>query len=146
VTDSKTVVEDLAAWLTAIWDEEERIAKAVKPLGEVVVMGGERHPETFGHSRHTVASEDGYPRTLSDPEARAHFALHEPASVLARIAADRKILRRCMQISSEHEEGGPLNGLVRAVDAGLIVHDMADRYRDRPDFPEWLVERQGVEG
>jgi hypothetical protein len=69
-----------------------------------------------------------------------------PPRCWARIAADRKILRRCMQIWSEHEEGGPLNGLVRAVDAGLIVHDLAEPYADRPGFrPEWSVERQGVE-
>jgi hypothetical protein len=52
VTETQTV--DLAAWLTAIWDEEEQLAEAIQ-----------------------FANVGGW---LS------------PASVLARIAADRKIL------------------------------------------------------
>ena len=60
MTDTTTV--DLAAWLTGIWDEEERLAEST--VGDVAAM----EIDNYGH--------------LTVP---AHW-------VLARIAADRKIL------------------------------------------------------
>jgi hypothetical protein len=126
------MVEDLAAWLTAVWDEEERQFEAACEAEAEYLRSDGLPDETAASVREFWLS----------PEAGTEWPLR-----LARIAADRKILARCMAIWSEHEEGGPLNGLVRAVDAGLIVHDLASPYESRPDFrPEWLVERQGVEG
>jgi len=62
VTETQTV--DLAAWLTQIWDEEEKAAHSGKTCGEVHPMFDVYHP-------------DGHP----DDQA------------LARIAAYRKILK-----------------------------------------------------
>ena len=71
---------------------DEAAARAVEPLMIVSIMGGENRPETFGHSRHSFASEDGYPRTLGDRQAEAHFARHNPTHVLAECEAKRRIV------------------------------------------------------
>jgi hypothetical protein len=72
VTETQTV--DLAAWLTSIWDEEERLAKeALAPDWR----GSKTFYDTEG------AQQDSWGLWL--------FHIY-PASVLARIAADRKIL------------------------------------------------------
>lgn len=85
-------MSDLVEWLTTILDEDERAARAVKPLGSVGLMDGKSYPDTFGHSRDSRASEDGYPKTLSDAGAQAHFERHEPSAVLADVAAKRAII------------------------------------------------------
>ena len=125
VTDSKTVVEDLAAWLTQIWDEEERLAKAA--------LGYETSDHDGPFLRHTV--------DYLGPELADHIAAHDPASVLARIAADRKILAL-----HSGEQDWPCqvgNYVEEPCETRLLL---ASRYQDRPGFrPEWSVERQGVE-
>jgi hypothetical protein len=65
VTETQTV--DLAAWLTAVWDEEERLA--------------------------TYALGRPWLKTKLYPDEPWHFLpLYQPELALARIAADRKIL------------------------------------------------------
>lgn len=83
--------DELTTWLKQIWDEDEKAARAVAPLEDVATMGGPMR-QSFTHSRHSYASEDGYPRSLSDPAATSHFNRYEPAAMLARIAAERAIL------------------------------------------------------
>jgi hypothetical protein len=87
--------DDIDAWLSAIWDEGERIA--------LDAAGWDRsgHKRASGHWVRTGIS------SLEDDERRSviysdngqvsgavadHAAQHDPASVLARIAADRQIL------------------------------------------------------
>lgn len=82
----------LLAWLKAIWDEDEKTARAVDPLQEVAIMGGPKPRQSFTHSRLSYASADGYPQSLSDPAAASHFSRYEPAAILTRIAAERAIL------------------------------------------------------
>lgn len=124
-------MSDLVEWLTKILDEDEALARAVKPLGEVVVMGGERHSETFGHLRYTVASEDGYPRTLGDPEADRHFARHDPAAVLADIAAKRAIIAECERVyrAKDREYGDSSHDL-----ADAVLDHLATAYASRPGY------------
>lgn len=79
MTETQTV--DLAAWLTAIWDEEERLA--IKAGGDRWILDG------------SIVHQDRPHEDVVDwvyDEADEHIAAHDPASVLARIAADRKIL------------------------------------------------------
>lgn len=83
--------DDLITWLKQIWDTDEAAARAVAPLEDVATMGGPMR-QSFTHSRHSYASEDGYPRSLSDPAATSHFDRYEPAAMLTRIAAERAIL------------------------------------------------------
>lgn len=71
----------LAAWLTQIWDEEEQLA--IKAGGDRWIIDGSIVHENRPH--------DDVVDWVYD-EADEHIAYHDPASVLARIAANRKIL------------------------------------------------------
>lgn len=100
--------DDIATWLTAIWDEDEKAAKAAD-----VKQGDPRwvtnhialaHPRAFRvrsaldkrpiATVEDVAGDDDADTTgiLDGEAAAAHIARHDPAAVLARIAADRQIL------------------------------------------------------
>lgn len=79
-------------FIRARLDEAERKARAVAPLGRVLVMGVAPLDEKFVIYRSVPASEDGMPRSQNDPAAVAHFTLHDPKSVLADIAAKQAIL------------------------------------------------------
>jgi hypothetical protein len=81
----------LASFLLARIAEDEEAARAVEPLQDVPVIGGPQR-QSFGHVRRSYATEDGYPRTLGDPAAEAHFARHDPARVLAECEAKRRIV------------------------------------------------------
>jgi hypothetical protein len=85
-------MSELVEWLHACLDEDERVARAVKPLGVVYVMGGEAVDHEFIHARFVVAGEDGYPTRQTDREAQAHFARWDPTRVLAEVDAKRRIL------------------------------------------------------
>jgi hypothetical protein len=83
-------VPDLHGWITQQIDKTQRIAEAARGQGE-----GRWHHETGYHSGRvedergqTVVYDEGAPLE----EEAAHIALHDPAAVLRRCAADRKIL------------------------------------------------------
>ena len=160
------MADDLAAWLTQIWDEDEALAK------DAALMSGW---DGFGESRIASGSEwsasyhvvkrkraDGEPiesrkgRELADCgnlnlERAKHIAANDPASVLARIAADRQIL-------AEHRpskppwptkmERGCRNCATaqawdpRANEANcLTLRLLASPYADRPGYrEEWRPE------
>jgi hypothetical protein len=81
---------DLHGWITQQVDETQRIAEAARGQDE----GRWRH-ET-GYQSGLVTDERGevvvYDEGAPLEEEAAHIALHDPASVLRRCAADRKIL------------------------------------------------------
>jgi len=91
VTETQTV--DLASWLTAIWDEEERLAEEATPgpwkwqdpgPPHKMALLGENGRRMIVPSR----TPDVWPSYMD-----AHFMeANHPGAVLARIAADRKIL------------------------------------------------------
>ncbi len=157
---------DLAAWLTRIWDEQEAAAKACEEVypspwevsdrgwmakvqadqpGFRIVAELEQHP-----------SIDGWLSTRLD-----HLALHDPASVLARIAADRQILADYRKVLRQQEEnsdefallmrqpvedygrlnqvktfGWQVQGRVEALSA--VVRLLASPHADRPGYQsEW---------
>ena len=81
---------DLHEWIAGRVDETQRIAEAARGQGE-----GRWHHETGYHSGRvsdergeTVVYDEGAPLE----EEAAHIAFHDPATVLRRCAADRKIL------------------------------------------------------
>lgn len=123
---STTVVEDLAAWLTQIWDEEERIADEA----------------------------DGDDYYLDDGAATGRYLERfTPASVLARIAADRKILAWCTERDRIYvgtlasDPSDPVNyvpgSLAHPTDS-VVLRLLAQAYRDRPGFRgEWAVGQHG---
>lgn len=80
MTETQTV--DLAAWLTRIWDEEERRLTRATNRGAWVADGlSVKHQPTGDTLARFV-----YP---GDADHAEHW---QPGAVLARIAADRKIL------------------------------------------------------
>ena len=111
------VTADLAAWLTAVWDEEEARERTKRtwrpdapPMDVTKTHDGEgvliSNPGSS--NRHWLSGEE-YERSYLTPSP--------DKQVLARIAAYKEILRL-----------------------------LASLYADREGFrPEWLVERQGVE-
>lgn len=126
---------DLATWLTAVWDEEERLA--IKAGGDRWILDGgivhESHP-----SREVV--------DWVYDEADEHIAYHDPASVLARIAADRAILAEYvardkdvdLMLGPDCERQREWSGL------RLALRLKAEQYKSRPGFnPEWLDRSQG---
>jgi hypothetical protein len=144
-------VEDLAGWLTAVWDEEERQFEAACEAEAEYLRHDGLPDETAASVREFWLS----------PEAGMEWPLR-----LARIAADRKILAlhsaeprprltrsRVKPYPSERlvpvcaECSGMDDPYIDQVEwpcTTLLL--LASPYADRPGFrPEWLVERQGVE-
>lgn len=106
---STTVVEDLAAWLTQIWDEEERIAQ----------------------------DADGEAYWLDDGDATGRMLITFNASrLLARIAADRKILALHGGGVSYPEDCGICNEALPCETVRLLASPYVDRPGFRP---EWAV-------
>jgi hypothetical protein len=137
-----SAVEDLAAWLTAVWDEEEEAAKRLGDRvwfvcddGHVQEPNQEDGPP-FGSGEYERWDDGEY--RLPNHHNTWLPALN-PASVLARIAADRKILEL-------HNRLGDYCNTCGGQWPCLTLLLLAEAYADRPGFrPEWLVERQGVE-
>ncbi|MDX2513847.1 DUF6221 family protein [Streptomyces stelliscabiei] len=81
---------DLHGWITQQIDETQRIAEAARGHGE----GRWRHDPSYPNGY--VYDERGEPVVYDEsapfPEEAAHIAFNDPASVLRRCAADRKIL------------------------------------------------------
>lgn len=131
---------DLASWLLEQIAEDERMAQAVDPLGEVIIMGGNHVPDTFGHVRHSTHGEDGAPRTIYDIAAERHFARWHPARVLAECEAKRKIVMRCALLleafdDPEHGAWHDVNRRERS-HARMTLEALALPFADRPGYQE----------
>ena len=111
-----TPVDDLAAWLTQIWDEQEKIAQGVV--------------DRSAPDEATIYLEDPW------PEEAAYLPHIKPASVLARIAADRQILADYRYYEADYRANptptleGQRFGLL------LALTRLAEAYADRPGFRE----------
>ena len=97
MTEQQTV--DLVEWLTKVWDEEERAAKACFSINVLADMLNGIQPPRW--VRDGARIYDDRARGNGQPIVRVghswareidHIVTHDPASVLARIAADRAIL------------------------------------------------------
>jgi hypothetical protein len=106
VTETQTV--DLAAWLTGIWDEEERLAKRA---GDWLTA-----PEIDNYGHLTVPS----------------------AWMLARIAADRKILAEYVARDNDADLmlGPDCQRQREWAGLRLAIRLKAEQYADRPGFQE----------
>lgn len=129
-------VTDLAAWLTAIWDEEERLATEAGGDRWVLAGSGIIHEgQPFSDVVDWVFGEAG-----------GHIAAHDPASVLARIAADRAILAEFVARDKDVDLMLGPDCLRQREWSGLrlALRLKAEQYKDRPGFnPDWLDRSQG---
>lgn len=131
MTDTATV--DLAAWLTRIWDEEERLAKDCS-----AEVGSHRAGDPFpdGSGDADYDAFPSYPWGSSRWELAYMAGPGHPVSVLARIAADREILedyRHCEADYRVHHTPtleGQRFGLL------LALARLAEAYADRPGYRE----------
>ena len=147
-------VEDLAAWLTAIWDERQRVYEY--PPDFVEDSGSARGPGwgKIGGDTCEVCNSyqfSGYESVVEDEWYEHMEKYHSRSEVLARIAADRKILALAVKTIADAPPRGYDWDSEYAVARASAFEDVlflkAEQYADREGFrPEWLVERQGVEG
>lgn len=124
---------DLADWLTQVWDEQEEAAR------EAYYEGQRWLPE----EESVITAPDWDVVYTADRKVDArHIARHDPASVLARIAADRQILARCSAHLPPTSDRHLLTdvAMALAVLAEATIRDLAQPYADRPGFEEaWRV-------
>lgn len=138
------MTEDLVAWLRAQLDEDERAARAVAVPSPWQVDISPR--EAFVQaSDGRVVGETGF------DESAVHIARHDPARVLAEVAAKRRIIDRFEFVDSH----GPAVDHVRALDmttgarAALLdaVKMLASVYAGRPGWrEEWATDEEVQHG
>lgn len=114
--------DDIAAWLTQIWDEEEQSARFAHDLAASIDYG----IVDFQWVRFVRDALGGMVRSHSfDAGAPS------PASVLARIVADRKIL--ALHVGGSYpDECGLCNESLPCETVRLL----AEPYADRPGYNE----------
>jgi hypothetical protein len=127
--------DDIAAWLTAIWDEQEKL------VGNEVDVLAEFFPASKGYSWKYRWSRliwhDGVgPSTSTMPGAPS------PTEMLARIAADREILA-LHDLAPDHLTGKPhWCRLDLETQPCRTLRALASAYATRPGYQEaWRPER-----
>lgn len=128
---------DLAAWLTAIWDEEQATAEHASPGPWRL---NDEHSEVLAVDDIEVCTAFALSNNQLRWTAR-HIALQDPSAVLARIAADRKLLELHTGDNDEPCQSYAGNWTYEPCDTAKAL---ASRYADRPGCrAEWLpLERQ----
>lgn len=133
-------MDDLVTWWRGVLDERERLAQDV---------GGDT-PEgrwhTGGHDGNRIIDADGtdvaHDECHPTDEQAAHIAANDPASVLAQVAADRKLLD-LYRASLEVGERTLWNGGEYARIAALedVIKVRAEAYSNHPGYrEEWRCE------
>ena len=130
------MADDLAAWLTQIWDEQEKAARAA--------FSNQADPEEgWGEDGRAVTPHVG---VIHEDVQRAHVVAWHPGVVLARLAADRQIL-------ALHKHTADPVGWIDCGTCGEAGHEadkvkwcqhvrlLASPYADRPGYrEEWRPE------
>jgi hypothetical protein len=129
-----TAVDDLAAWLTAVWDEQEAAAKAA--------FSNQEDPEHgWGQQGRAVTPHVG---VIHEDVQRDHVVAWHPGVVLARIAADRKILALHAPEKETPKGGGKpyvICGTCWGEPICQTIRLLAQPYADRPGYQEsWAVQ------
>ena len=160
-------MDDLVAWLRHQIDEDERVARATAEGGRWRYEDGDSvgawtlYDERWNIASMTTYDTESYnyaerlpafrPPTYIDPDAvGAHIARHDPARVLAEVAAKRAILNLYQQAWGEHQSwledvGGDTFGRADEVRGRVeslreTMRLLAQPYADREGFrEEWRV-------
>jgi hypothetical protein len=152
-------MSDLAAFLRARLDEDERVARLAPP-GPWSTSGPDTIAEWVIHDQNwAVAEARAYieptrilpdvpkPESYIDANATAtHIALNDPAYVLADVAAKRRIVDLAHRHRAGLDEDREEFDLWHYTGQGYILHKilrlLAAPYADHPDFdPAWWVDR-----
>ena len=168
---NETLIVALAAWLTQIWDEEERLARDADVKQDDPVWWVSRVAMSWPQSYTVRSKRDNRPIArvedvagdedtditgiLDGGAVAAHIAYHDPASVLARIAAWKKILelhgpdrvlenwywleRKCQECGHPWQARTPIGTppTVIGPERGCpTVRLLASAYADREGFQE----------
>jgi hypothetical protein len=126
------MTDPLVEWLRAVLEEAERAALACS----------HRAWTRDGGSIYGDHETDPIVDWVYDDGAWEHIARHDPASVLADIAAKRAILEfadRVLAARDEHDATGALFSVpIARARIRDVLRLLASAYRDRPGFlPEW---------
>ncbi len=144
---------DPTEFLTARWDEEQRIAEAAAHRDAHWYRV--ETPFEWGVIQDAAVCASGKPIVHSSQEYDSglsldHIAYWDPARVLADIAAKRALLELhsddgghdCPEIVSDHPKGRWVyHGWVSRPDVCETVKALIQPFRDHPDFdPAWAVQ------
>lgn len=134
--------DGLVVWLCSQLDQDEVLAREAGPGGAGrwrIGPGLNGCAEVCNELGETILYDD----TDLTIEEIAHIARHDPASVLAGVAAKRRILDRCAQVlelASDHHTVESCDE-EDAVLAEAVVRMLAVAYVDRPGYrEEWRPE------
>jgi len=134
-----TTTVDLAAWLTQVWDEEERLAKAATPGPWKWQDPGPPHKMALlGDNGRQMIVPSRTPDVYPSVHDGDFMEANHPGAVLARIAADRKILAEYvardndvdLMLGPDCQRQREWSGL------HLAIRLKAEQYADRPGFQE----------
>jgi len=129
-------VGDLAAWLTAIWDEDERERLEELERGSRIRIVA--HPNEVTGQRVALCDDcndwasEGSQSEVETAGTQHVREKHDYERVLARIAADRAILAEC-SIVLENKDPKRLGERILA---WAVVRQLASVHRDRPNWRE----------
>jgi hypothetical protein len=120
---------DLVEFLRAALDEDERVARVATP-GPWRLDAGLRLPEQID-----VVSVDYFTvcEDLEDTDA-AHIARHDPARVLAEVAAKRKLLDEYEAASRDPDTDPEVLGYAAGLD--VAVQHVSQGFAGRPGWRE----------
>lgn len=135
----------ITEFLTARWDEDEAVARAASPgtwtyRGVESVSGSTLYDETRSIARLDYDQDDderSVGRSIYEAEADAngaHIARHDPARVLADIAAKRAILEELVREEAANFGDQFLDGLCSGLERSARL--LAQPYAEHPDYDE----------
>jgi len=132
------VTDDLTTWLRARFDDDERVARAVRDQRWVYRRSHDSAAEQTDHvlliGDQVVGADNGDdPLTPSEAE---HIARHDPKRVLAEVDAKRRILAEyanALNRRKQHPDmasAGALLTMVRVVKLLAVPYANRDGYRE----------------
>lgn len=114
-------MDELVEWLRGVLADDEAAARAATP-------------GHWGASGHSVITSDDIEIIEASRADSAHIARHDPAQVLADVAAKRKILDAYTARADLVSRGG----LTNRDPLGFVARTLASAYRHRPGWKdEW---------
>lgn len=128
-------MDELIAFFRGQLDRDEKIALACLGVGDQVRMRRGTPPPRWLPDDMSIRSADGILRVRHTwVSERNHICRHDPASVLADIAADRAILARyeALQHPASLKDRAIFPALAEVV--GACIRDRAARFSGHPDY------------